>query len=329
MLTLPDVQNTRTDDFPKIPINKVGVRNIELPIMFEDAGERIFHGIATVSSYCNLNEKVAGINMSRIGRTLIETCTSLGKTQAKPLLQMIHDSVYALRDAHGAEDIYFKMSFKYPIVDYSPMSAEISPEIVDVVMEATLKKDRYRQYMTVKKVGMSLCPCSKEMSSLMSNLTPEEKYVLTTMTTTKQDVMMNLMKKLHLAGFGAHNQKSFIETKVELIRNEDAMTIKELVDLTDASTSCPTFSILKRPDEKYVTEVSYMSAYIDKKGQVVEVPDGGPKFVEDISRQLADRLNQTLDISITDYCIVVENMESIHSSEISAVAVLTAGRDLV
>lgn len=320
MINLPDMQKT-TEGFPKIPIGKVGVRNIEYPIPVSVKGNGInFTPVATISSYCDLVEDVKGINMSRITRTIFK---EFGKLKGK-ITDISAKCVQELKTAHGTDDIYLKVKFKYPYHHRSPYTPELdSPEVVDVEIETTLAKGVMKQFMTVELVGMSLCPCSKEMSLLKNNLTSAEEDYLSHV----QDEFPELHEKLMRAGFGAHNQKSFVKVTVEL--TEEMLWIEDLVELIYKSTSAPTFSVLKRPDEKWVTEASYMGGYYDDKKEWVEVPNAGPKFVEDISRQAADQLNELIGTSvIRDYVIVVRNQESIHSGGIEAVAVLNAGRNL-
>ena len=76
----------------------------------------------------------------------------------------------------------------------------------------------------------------------------------------------------HISDYGAHNQRSHITIKA---RVREHMWIEELIDIAEQEASCELFGILKRPDEKYVTERAY----------------DNPKFVEDIVRDVAVRLN--------------------------------------
>jgi len=103
----------------------------------------------------------------------------------------------------------------------------------------------------------SLCPCSKKISD-----------------------------------YGAHNQRSHVTLTV---RMDEFVWIEELIDLVEAEASCELFGLLKRPDEKYVTERAY----------------DNPKFVEDMVRDVAARLNA--DDRISAYTVESENFESIHN----------------
>jgi MptA/FolE2 family GTP cyclohydrolase len=103
----------------------------------------------------------------------------------------------------------------------------------------------------------SLCPCSKEISA-----------------------------------YGAHNQRSHITIDAVLA---GAMEIEELVAIAEDSASCEVYGLLKRVDEKYVTERAY----------------DNPKFVEDLVRDVALRLNR--ETRVQAYTVEAENFESIHN----------------
>jgi GTP cyclohydrolase I len=103
----------------------------------------------------------------------------------------------------------------------------------------------------------SLCPCSKKISD-----------------------------------YGAHNQRSHVTLTV---RTREPVWPEDLIDLIERQASCEIYGLLKRADEKYVTERAY----------------NNPKFVEDIVRDIANVLNQ--DESILYYKLETENFESIHN----------------
>jgi GTP cyclohydrolase I len=103
----------------------------------------------------------------------------------------------------------------------------------------------------------SLCPCSKEISD-----------------------------------YGAHNQRSHVTVQV---RTDAFVWIEEIIDLVEKEASCQLYGLLKRSDEKHVTEYAY----------------NHPKFVEDMVRDVAIRLNR--DSRFTAYSVESENFESIHN----------------
>jgi len=119
--------------------------------------------------------------------------------------------------------------------------------------------------MGIKVPATSLCPCSKEISE-----------------------------------YGAHNQRCHMEVKVRFTEGQ-SMWIEELFELVEQGASTQVFSVLKRPDEKWVTEAAY----------------DNPKFVEDIVRDLAMIMEN--EDRIAWYSVDSENFESIHSHNAYAV----------
>ena len=120
-----------------------------------------------------------------------------------------------------------------------------------------IKKGRQSFAMKVVIPVTSLCPCSKKISER-----------------------------------GAHNQRSHVTVTA---RTNDFVWIEEIVDIVERQGSSELYGLLKRPDEKYVTERAY----------------DNPKFVEDMVRDVAALLN--LDSRITRYVVESENFESIHN----------------
>lgn len=102
---------------------------------------------------------------------------------------------------------------------------------------------------------------------------------------------------------GAHNQRGEVRLKT---RFRKFIWIEDMIELVEASASCEVYSVLKRVDEKYVTEKGY----------------GNPKFVEDIVRDISKRLKA--DSNITWFSVSAENFESIHNH--SAYASITSGK---
>ncbi|WP_289283550.1 GTP cyclohydrolase FolE2, partial [Methylophaga sp. UBA5088] len=168
-----------------------------------------------------------------------------------------------------AESGYIEMNFPYFVNKEAPISKVKSLMDYDVTFIGEITGAT--TMMTVKVVVpvTSLCPCSKNISD-----------------------------------YGAHNQRSHVTLTV---RVESFVWIEDLIDLVEKEASCEIFGLLKRPDEKYVTERAY----------------DNPKFVEDMVRDIAARLNQ--DSRITAYTVESENFESIHNH--SAYALISKGFD--
>ena len=166
--------------------------------------------------------------------------------------------VFDMLDRLDARTGCVEMRFPYFVMKTAPVSRVQSPLDYDVCWRGEVSANgRYAFSMHVLVPATSLCPCSKEISA-----------------------------------YGAHNQRSHIGIEVELAAD---MTIEELVAVAERSASCDVYGLLKRPDEKFVTERAY----------------DNPKFVEDLVRDIAIELNR--EIRVARYAVDAENFESIHN----------------
>jgi GTP cyclohydrolase I len=157
-----------------------------------------------------------------------------------------------------AETGHVEVNFPYFINKEAPISKVKSLLDYDVTfIGEILPGGEYRQTIKVVVAATSLCPCSKKISER-----------------------------------GAHNQRSHVT--VTAVTN-DRLWIEELVRLVEDQASCELFGLLKRPDEKYVTEYAY----------------DNPKFVEDLVRDVAASLNA--EPRVDAYIVEAENFESIHN----------------
>ncbi|HEX2649658.1 MAG TPA: GTP cyclohydrolase FolE2 [Burkholderiales bacterium] len=165
-----------------------------------------------------------------------------------------------LREMTGrleAEAGRIEMSFPYFIEKQAPVSGVKSLMDYEVTFISEIKAGKQCFAMKVLVPVTSLCPCSKKISER-----------------------------------GAHNQRSHVTVTAH---TSDFVWIEEIVDLIEKQASSELYGLLKRPDEKYVTERAY----------------DNPKFVEDMVRDVASILN--LDERITKYVVESENFESIHN----------------
>jgi GTP cyclohydrolase I len=107
---------------------------------------------------------------------------------------------------------------------------------------------------------------------------------------------------MEISDIGAHNQRGEVRLST---RFKKFIWMEDMIELVETAASCDVFSVLKRVDEKHVTEKAF----------------GNPKFVEDIVRDVAKKLND--DDNITWFTVSAENFESIHNH--SAYASITSG----
>ena len=153
---------------------------------------------------------------------------------------------------------HVEMSFPYFINKAAPISGVKSLLDYEVCFLGEVCKDgTYKQTMKIVVPVTSLCPCSKKISDR-----------------------------------GAHNQRSHVTVTAT---TNQMIWIEELVRMVEDQASCELYGLLKRPDEKYVTERAY----------------DNPKFVEDMVRDVASVFNA--DPRIDAYVVESENFESIHN----------------
>lgn len=315
---LPDMQKSK-ENFHKIPIGKVGVRNVEqwLPIKMKDGS--IQRVQAKLSSYCYLQEDLAGINMSRCSQVINEVLNNSSGSGFTDL----EDFCKILVDRHQSPDVYIKARFKLLFDKLTPMSDIQTIEPVECVIESQYKKGEYKTFVTVGLVGMSMCPCAKALASLETCTTPEEWEFI------KNIPNESLRWKIMNAGYASHSQKSKITVTVELLKDlENIFWIEDLIQMISKAFSTPTFMTAKRCDEGYIVQTAYLGGFFDDNKNFNKVEGTGPKFVEHEARDLAVQLNEELDKRIKDYVLVCENYESLHSMDETAVAILSAGRTL-
>lgn len=157
----------------------------------------------------------------------------------------------------NADQGRIEVSFPYFVRKAAPVSGIASLLDYDVTCTAEIAAGIERYVLKVVVPVTSLCPCSKDISE-----------------------------------YGAHNQRSHVTLTV---RTRTPMTIEELVRIAEDQASSELYGLLKRPDEKFVTERAY----------------DNPKFVEDLVRDVAAFMNQ--DNRIEAYIVEGENFESIHN----------------
>lgn len=152
------------------------------------------------------------------------------------------------------------IAFKFFVEKFSPVSQKLSLSAVDCEFIGELTRGKRLKFTLGLSVPFtSLCPCSKEISA-----------------------------------FGAHNQRSVCRVKLTF-KEFDNVSIKELVKLIEAQGSAEIFPLLKREDEKFVTETAYQN----------------PKFVEDILRDVVTALRRVENLYA--FAVECENFESIHN----------------
>jgi GTP cyclohydrolase IB len=150
-----------------------------------------------------------------------------------------------------------EMTFPYFMSKTAPITGISSLMDYQVTFAGTVHEGAYHFVLKVVVPVTSLCPCSKQVSA-----------------------------------YGAHNQRSHMSISV---RPSSSIWIEDLIQMAENQASCEVYGLLKRTDEKYVTEKAY----------------DNPKFAEDVVRDVAELLNR--DVRVDAYVVESENFESIHN----------------
>jgi len=239
-----------------VEIQKVGIKDFELPIVIQRKDAEDKVIYASATCGVTLPAHYKGTHMSRFVEVLNEW-------RGKKTLDL-KDCVEAMVEKLDAKSAYLKFDFKYFIDKKSPVTGISAPMCYDCTFEALLENwqdedEEYRFFLGVKVPVTTLCPCSKEISN-----------------------------------YGAHNQRAIVSVKVTYPEDEH-IWIEDLVSAIEKTASSELYPLLKREDEKFVTEHAY----------------DNPKFVEDVLRDVVLMLRN--DDKIDSFEVECESLESIHN----------------
>lgn len=265
---LPDIQKTKIKD-SSIP--QVGEENIDFLFkIYKKNRKDILTTACRVDFFHWLSGNRKGINMSRIMEVLMECKNEpLDKRNIKVLLikmieamerKVVHEKKVFVRD------VFIKIRFPFFMEKVAPSSKKVGflaypCTYIGKLIRVNKTKFVYIFGIEIEIPVTSLCPCSKEISK-----------------------------------YGAHNQRSKIIVTVQL-RPYKNIWLEDLIKLLEKQGSCEIYSLLKRDDEKAVTETAYEN----------------PNFVEDIIRNTRRALEKVKEIK--RFKIGVKNEESIHTHD--------------
>jgi len=255
-----DVQSQ--PDKRRIPIDKVGVKDIRYPIIVRDKKNDTQSTVAHINMYVNLPHEFKGTHMSRF----IEV---LNRRYGRITINNFMGILEELKTELNAELAHIEMEFPYFVEKEAPVSGakSLMEYVCRYIGELNCENKIFHVGITVPVT--TLCPCSKEMSS-----------------------------------GGAHNQRGQVTVTLEF---KGFFWIEDIIEIIEQSASAPVYSLLKREDEKFVTDRAY----------------DHPMFVEDLVREITRRLRE--DENFTWFKVEAENFESIHNH--SAYAMVEWHRD--
>ncbi len=258
--SIEDVQ-ARADS-RRIPINKVGIKDVYHPVRVKDRSSGEQHTVANFNMYVALPHNFKGTHMSRFVELL-------HGNEREISVESFRDILAQMTEKLNAQTGHIEMEFPFFVMKKAPVSGVESLMNYQASLIGELHNGKSELWLKVVVAATSLCPCSKDISK-----------------------------------YGAHNQRSHITIKA---RVDGHMWLEELIDIAESEASCEVYGILKRADEKHVTERAYEN----------------PKFVEDIVRDVAVRMNN--EDRVRAYVVEAENFESIHNH--SAYALIENDKD--
>ena len=251
-----DIQNQQ--DKRNIPIQKVGVKDVEIPLKIlrkPGSGHPDSTVVYTkVKMSVGLPSQYKGTHMSRF----IEILNEYRKEELS--IDDIERILFDMKKKLNATTSYLKFNFKYFIEKTAPKSKNKSLMCYDCAFEGDVdSEDVFKLFLEVKVPLTTLCPCSKEISD-----------------------------------YGAHNQRAIVKARITY-DNDKNIWLEDLIKTIENCASCEIYPLLKREDEKFVTESAY----------------NNPKFVEDIIRDIVIQFENNEIIRY--YKVEVEAQESIHT----------------
>ncbi|MDR1243530.1 MAG: GTP cyclohydrolase FolE2 [Deltaproteobacteria bacterium] len=238
-----------------VSIDRVGINNFKLPLVVSDKANGSQHTVALVDLGVDLPAEFKGTHMSRFVEALENWNEQLSYATLKTLLLDIKNRL-------SARKAYARFRFAYFLRKCSPVTDSAGLMGYECTLTGELPGDlpgdiRPHMRLDVEVPVLTVCPCSKAIS--------EE---------------------------GAHSQRAMVRVSV---RQKGFAWIEEFIDIAEQAASSPVYPLLKREDEKEVTEKSFAN----------------PCFVEDVVRNAARRLAEHPQVSW--FRVEVESMESIHS----------------
>ena len=209
-----------------------------------------------------LQQTVADLNIyvelhhSRRGTHMSRFVEVLNRYHRDSIIGQLDKLLLEVKTLLKADAAYIDISFPYFIKKNAPVSKIASLMDYQCFFHASYAED-YELWIGAVVPVTALCPCSKEISEA-----------------------------------GAHNQRSLVTIK---LRYTGFVCLEELIAIAEEASSCPVYPLLKRRDEKYVTETAYAR----------------PRFVEDIVREVTQRLES--DPRVLEFYVEADNFESIHN----------------
>ncbi len=284
---LPDPQVDPVLPGARVPLKKVGIAPVDLPVRLRSRSGGEDKLLQTEASlYCSLDDPMAkGLNLSRLYLIMHE------KIKDQLSLDGMESALKELAEGQGTKNAYVKLRFKYPMYQEALRTRKKdNPDVKQrghiaykTELEGQYRDGNYKWFLTIDYVYSSTCPCSFELA--------------------------HDARSKRNAAANAHSQRSILKVKVAFDRSKDNIVwIEDLVDLCRENIPTEVQIVVKRRDEQAFAELNGANLL----------------FSEDAVRIMHSALDGWVDQNkIEDFSIVASHEESLHPW--NAIAVSTGG----
>ena len=279
-----DIQSTQ--DTREVPLQKVGVKNVRYPIQVLDKNHKVQSTTGTVNLFVNLPHNFKGTHMSRFIEVFHKHHNDISMNN---FLEMLEE----IRAKLDAERAFGRITFPYFIEKSAPVSKSAGLMEYTCSYEGEVKISSEQLAISNGK-GESLPP------GVQASLSPTPPSPRGKAPKTPVDSKFFISIKVPIAtlcpcskaisDYGAHNQRGFVKVKVLYSK---FFWIEDVISMIEECASTPLYSVLKRQDEKFVTEHAY----------------DNPRFVEDVVREVYLGLKK---MDFKWFTVEAETEESIH-----------------
>lgn len=296
---MPDVAK-QPHTGPKGTLNWVGMSQIELPVFLQNQrGERI-QMLARVQAYVNLiDPNSKGIHMSRL-YVALDNMLAMNTLTPDVLRNTINQFVQSHDSLSDAA--YLECRFDYFERRNSLLSDNSGWKNYPVKVATTLRKGQLETEVTLEVPYSSTCPCSAALARQLIQEGFRQTFGATTESVDAQAVYAWLGTTQGISAT-PHSQRSIAQVRVKLAEKVRNLPITSLIDRIENALQTPVQATVKREDEQEFARLNAANLM----------------FCEDAARRLKSALSD--DISVRDFWLRVNHMESLHAHDAVAVAV--------
>lgn len=303
-----DLQNSGSK--VDIPIDKVGIVGVEKKVDIVQENKR-YSFYPKISALISLPAKQRGIHMSRTSETIEEIINEV-IFKPTPSVEVVGDRIARqLLEKHPyTRKVYVKLEGKIIVQTKDDQQRNIQKSYKISSFVKAQKGDSgdvdFNYYIGASAVGMTVCPCAKEMSQEYA-----EEIIK-----NRRDINLkeeDIKKLLNILPFSSHNQRSMGTIVVQIKDlNNHKIDVLDIIDIIEESMSGKMQSVLKRPDEARLVRMAHLK----------------PLFSEDVVREMAKNFILYDFPNLEDHCRVkftIESYESIHPHNVYSELKTTIG----